>query len=93
MGVHKDICVCEETSPVGRTLPEKLVEFQKTVKHVATTLGHSKHAFKLAKMLRDEAIKGNANATPQYITIKANKIFDDNKRKWTAVHTKMKNSK
>ena len=77
----------------GRVLPEKLVEFQKTVKHVAGSLGHSKHAFKLAKLLRDEAMKSNANASPQDVTKKANKIFDDNKSKWTAEHAKMKAAK
>ena len=81
------------SSKSKRVLPEKLVEFQKTVKHVAAALGHSKHAFKLAKMLRDEAMKGNANASPQDVTKKANKLFDDNKSKWSAEHAKMKAGK
>ena len=81
------------SSKAKRVLPEKLVEFQKTVKHVAAALGHSKHAFKLAKLLRDEAMKGNANASPQDVTKKANKLFDDNKSKWSAEHAKMKAAK
>ena len=44
-------------------------------------------------MLRDEAMKGNANASPQDVTKKANKLFDDNKSKGSAEHAKMKAGK
>jgi len=82
-------------SKAKRELPEKLVEFQKLVKHMAASLGHTPQLFKLAKAVRDEIMKekANANAPIQEITKKSIKSFDDNKSKWTAEYAKLKAKK
>ena len=66
-----------------RELPEKLKEFQRLVKHMASGLGHSPTLFSLAKSVRDDASKANPNATPKQLTDASIKLFDSNKGKYT----------
>lgn len=82
-----------KSKSIKRTLPEKLQEFQKLVKHLASALGHSPQLFKLAKTVRDEVMKTNPNASIQDITKKSMKYFDDNKDKLSAEYEKLKASK
>lgn len=82
-----------KSKSIKKTLPEKLQEFQKLVKHLASALGHSPQLFKLAKTVRDEVMKTNPNASIQDITKKSMKYFDDNKDKLSAEYEKLKASK
>jgi hypothetical protein len=75
-----------------RALPEKLKEFQKLVKHMAASLGHTPHLFKLAKVVRDEIMSANPNASIQDITKKSIKLFDDKKTFYATEYNKIKAS-
>ena len=70
-------------SKAKRELPEKLKEFQRLVKHMASGLGHSPTLFSLAKVVRTEAMKSNPNATPKQLTDASIKLFEDKKAKYT----------
>ena len=74
-----------------RALNEKLVEYQKLVKHISASLGGGPVAISLAKVIRDEVIKANPqNIKIEEITEKAKKLFDSNPSKWKTEYNKIK---
>ena len=73
-----------------RTLPEKLIEFQKIIAYMAKVIGHrTVQLGKVAKMVRDEVMKSNPTASPQEITKKSMKLFDDNLAKYKSEYEKI----
>jgi len=75
-----------------RALPEKLLEFQKLVKHMKSITGeHSKFLFTLAKQIRDDITKSDPNISTQDLTKKAIKYADDNKSKIISRYNALKN--
>lgn len=76
---------------VKRELPLKLQAFQKIVKYLATELGgHSPMIFKLAKIIRNNVIEKNPNASVDDITKKTIEEFNKNKSKYTTEYQKLK---
>ncbi len=75
-----------------RTLPEKLLEFQKITKHIRTALnGNLPIVMKLASNIRKEVEASNPNISPQELTKRTIKLFDDNKAKYTSEYNKLLN--
>jgi hypothetical protein len=73
-----------------RTLNEKLIEYQKLVKHIGAKLGGGPVAISLAKVIRDEVMNINKNIQDTEITQKAKDLFDKNISKWTNEYNKIK---